>query len=113
MAKAAAKTEKATTKKTKTTKKKAVAEEKAAAEQAEQAEQQNDSITAEEAASIKAEDEALKAKKAEEESTHAKYERIKEGNLYLTDLQKLTVAELHDIAKKEDIQNTALSKSRI
>ena len=46
-----------------------------------------------------------------EESTHAKYERIKKGNLYLTDLQKLTVSELHDLAKKENIKEyTALKK---
>ena len=43
-------------------------------------------------------------RKAEEESTHAKYERIKKGSLYLTDLQKLTVTELHEIAKKENIK---------
>jgi len=50
-------------------------------------------------------------KKAQEESTHAKYERIKKGNLYLTDLQKLSVAELHEMAKKENIQEyTALKK---
>jgi transcription termination factor Rho len=46
-----------------------------------------------------------------EESTHEKYERIKRGSLYLTDLQKLTVAELHDLAKKEKISEyTALKK---
>ncbi len=51
------------------------------------------------------------AKKAEEESTHEKYERIKKGQLYLTDLQKLTVSELHDIAKKENISEySALKK---
>ncbi len=45
------------------------------------------------------------------ESTHAKYERIKKGNLYLTDLQKLTVAELHEIAKKEGLaEYSALKK---
>jgi transcription termination factor Rho len=61
-----------------------------------------------------AEEEALKAKKAEEESTHAKYERIKKGNLYLKDLQKLTVAELHDIAKKDGIQEySALKKQEL
>ncbi len=43
---------------------------------------------------------AAQLKKLEEESTHAKYERIKKGNLYLTDLQKLGVSELHEIAKK-------------
>jgi transcription termination factor Rho len=47
----------------------------------------------------------------DEESTHAKYERIKKGNLYLTDLQRLTVAELHDIAKNEGItEYSALKK---
>ena len=58
-----------------------------------------------------AEEEALRAKQAEEESTHAKYERIKKGDLYLTDLQKLNVAELHDIAKNENItEYSALKK---
>ncbi|OHB60084.1 MAG: transcription termination factor Rho [Planctomycetes bacterium RBG_13_46_10] len=48
---------------------------------------------------------------SDEESTHAKYERIKKGELYLTDLQKLTVAELHEIAKKEGItEYSALKK---
>ena len=47
----------------------------------------------------------------EEESIHAKYERIKKGDLYLTDLQKLTVAELHDLARKENIKEfSALKK---
>ncbi len=47
----------------------------------------------------------------DDESTHAKYERIKKGNLYLTDLQKLTVADLHEIAKNEGItEYTALKK---
>jgi transcription termination factor Rho len=126
MAKAAAKTAKGTTRKRKTTKKKPVAEEQAAAEQAaaeqaaaEQAnpdvsgQQETDSATAtaEEAAGAKTDDEARRAKKLEEESTHAKYERIKKGNLYLMDLQKLTVAELHDIAKKENItEYSALKK---
>ncbi len=45
------------------------------------------------------------------ESTHQKYERIKKGNLYLADLQKLTVAELHEIAKAEGItEYSALKK---
>ena len=47
----------------------------------------------------------------DEESTHAKYERIKKGNLYLTDLQKLTVADLHEIAKNEGLaEYSALKK---
>jgi transcription termination factor Rho len=53
----------------------------------------------------------LEGEPGDEESTHAKYERIKKGNLYLTDLQRLTVAELHDMAKKEGItEYSALKK---
>ena len=99
------------TRKRKAAKKKDVAEEQVAAEQANQdvSEQQGAESTA-----ATAEEEALKAKKAEEESTHAKYERIKKGNLYLTDLQKLTVAELHDVAKNENIiEYSALKKQEL
>ena len=47
----------------------------------------------------------------DEESIHAKYERVKKGQLHLTDLQRLSVNELHDIAKKEGIEEyTALKK---
>ena len=50
-------------------------------------------------------------RKSEKESTHAKYERVKRGNLHLMDLQKLTVAQLHEEAKKEGIKDyTALKK---
>jgi len=59
----------------------------------------------------KTEEEAERDKKAEEESIHAKYERIKKGDLYLTDLQRLTVAELHDVARRENIKEfSALKK---
>jgi transcription termination factor Rho len=99
---------KASTRKHKGTRKKAVVEEQAANEQT------NPDVSGQQesgAATVTAEEEARRAKQAEEESTHAKYERIKKGSLYLTDLQKLTVAELHDIAKKENIQEyTALKK---
>ncbi|MHC4642833.1 MAG: transcription termination factor Rho, partial [Planctomycetota bacterium] len=101
------------TKKRKTRKKKAVAEKKESPEQTEQIEEKVESATAtvEEPAVEEVKDEAQLAKEAEEESTHAKYERIKKGNLYLTDLQKLTVAELHDLAKKEEItEYSALKK---
>jgi len=112
MAKAASKTGK-TTKKRKTKKKKAVAEQQEPVEQTEQIEEGAETATAtvEEPAVEEAKDEAQLAKEAEEESTHAKYERIKKGNLYLTDLQKLTVAELHEVAKKEEItEYSALKK---
>jgi len=42
-----------------------------------------------------------------DEEMHAKYERIKRGELHITDLQKMTVAELHDVAKGEDIEDYA------
>jgi transcription termination factor Rho len=129
MAKETAKAKKKTTKKRKTAKKKAAAEQPEPVEQAEQVEQVEEqtelatatvgetasveeTATVEEPASVeKTKDEAQRAKEAEEESTHAKYERIKKGNLYLTDLQKLTVSELHDLAKKEGItEYSALKK---
>ena len=120
-----AKAVKSTGKKRKSTKKKKIdTEEQAATELqgqaidsvepeagAEQAEDNSTVTSTQEAAPVDAEDEARKAKEAEEESTHAKYERIKKGNLYLTDLQKLTVAELHDIAKNDKItEYSALKK---
>jgi transcription termination factor Rho len=126
MAKDASKSGKTTKKKRKTVKKKAVAEKQSPPEETEQPEQPQDTpeqteqvqqqtesatATAEVETGVEARDEALRAKKAEEESTHAKYERVKKGNLYLTDLQKLTVAELHDLAKKEGItEYSALKK---
>jgi len=33
--------------------------------------------------------------------THAKYEEIKRGEIHITELQKMTVAELHEVAKNE------------
>jgi len=114
MAKATAKNEKATAKKRRTIKKKAAEEEQTAVEQAEQIETQDsaDTIMPEETADIDSAEQAREKKELEdEESTHAKYERIKKGELYLTDLQKMTVAELHDIAKKEGIiEYSALKK---
>ncbi len=44
-----------------------------------------------------------KKKKTEEESTHAKYERVKQGDLHLKELQNLEASELHRIAKQEGI----------
>ncbi|HOD84707.1 MAG TPA: transcription termination factor Rho, partial [Phycisphaerae bacterium] len=42
---------------------------------------------------------------------HAKYEKVKRGQVHITDLQKMTVAELHEVAKQEEIDEYAgLSK---
>ena len=38
------------------------------------------------------------------EDMHAKYEAVKKGQLHITDLQKMSVAELHELAKNEGIE---------
>jgi transcription termination factor Rho len=55
---------------------------------------------------------AAEAKRLEEESTHAKYERIKKGQLYLSELQRLSVSELHDVARKEGITEYSAMKKQ-
>ncbi len=40
-----------------------------------------------------------------DKETHEKYERVKRGELHITDLQKMTVAELHEVAKSEGIED--------
>ncbi len=53
-------------------------------------------------------------KKNFDESTHAKYERVKRADLHLKDLQQLGVSDLHAIAKKEGIKEyTALKKQQL
>jgi transcription termination factor Rho len=93
-------------------KKKKAAKKPAAAEEALQAE--SDSAEGAKTATAVAEQvqrEAGKGEVTDEESIHAKYERIKKGELYLTELQKMTVAELHEMARKEDIKEfSALKK---
>ncbi|MDY6913671.1 MAG: transcription termination factor Rho [Planctomycetota bacterium] len=45
---------------------------------------------------------------------HAKYERVKKGELHITDLQKMSVAELHEIAKVENVaEYTGLAKQEL
>ena len=38
---------------------------------------------------------------------HQKYERVKRGNLHITDLQKMSVAELHEMAKECELDEYA------
>ncbi len=65
-------------------------------------------------ASVQVVDDANGTKKADAESTHEKYERVKKGQLYLTDLQKLSVSDLHEMAKKDGITDyTALKKQEL
>ena len=43
--------------------------------------------------------------------THAKYEEIKRGEIHITQLQRMTVQELHDVAKTEGLSEyTGLKK---
>jgi len=43
--------------------------------------------------------------------THARYEEIKKGEIHITQLQKMSVQELHDVAKKEGFEDyTGLKK---
>jgi len=111
MAKATGKTEK-TAKKRKGMKRKGDTEEQVSAGQATaEAAVETPPSPPETENTVDAQAEAEKAKQDEEESTHAKYERIKKGNLYLTDLQRLSVTELHEIAKKDNIKEySALKK---
>ncbi len=37
--------------------------------------------------------------------THAKYEEIKRGNIHITELQKMSVQELHELAKREGMED--------
>ena len=49
-----------------------------------------------------------------EDETHAKYEEIKKGELHITDLQKMSVEELHTMAKQEELQEyTGLKKQEL
>ena len=40
-----------------------------------------------------------------DEETHAKYEQAKRGDLHITELQRMTVAQLHDLAKAEGLDD--------
>jgi len=38
---------------------------------------------------------------------HAKYERVKKGDLHIKDLQQMEITQLHELAKEEDIEDAA------
>ncbi len=49
-----------------------------------------------------------------DEETHAKYEEVKKGELHITDLQKMTVEKLHDLAKEQGlVEYTGLKKQEL
>ena len=46
--------------------------------------------------------------------THAKYEEIKRGDIHITELQRMSVQELHDVAKREGLEEyTGLKKQEL
>ncbi len=95
---------KTSTRKASTTKKKSTA-------RAEVAVCETDAGPAEEAGLIGAVTPEQAVPPAIDAETHAKYEEIKRGNIHITELQKITVAELHDVAKKEGLTEfTGLKK---
>jgi len=106
MAKAATKNTEAKTTKKRT--RKASAKKAKATEQVE--EQVEEQVVKEEILESEAEqaedtEKDADKKETDEESIHAKYERIKKGELHLKDLQDLDAAELHKVAKDEGIQD--------
>ena len=49
-----------------------------------------------------------------DDETHAKYESVKRGDLHITDLQKMTVSQLHEVAKEEGFTDyVGLSKQEL
>ncbi len=57
---------------------------------------------------------AIPSASAIDAETHAKYEEVKRGDLHIKDLQKLSVEELHAIAKQEGLMEyTGLTKSEL
>ncbi len=56
------------------------------------------------AAETQAEPKPRKESKAgPNEAMHAKYERVKKGQLHITELQKMAISELHEMAKNEGV----------
>ncbi len=49
---------------------------------------------------------------AAEPAMHEKYERVKQGDLHITDLQRMSIPELHEVAKAEGINDYTLLKKQ-
>jgi transcription termination factor Rho len=97
---------KATTGKTRTTKKKTASKSSAEPKKAKAA-----PAVVEEAPEI---DEEISEDSPIDAETHAKYEQIKRGDIHITELQRMNVQELHEVAKAEDLQEfTGLTKQEL
>ncbi len=105
-----AKTEKKTTKKTAKKAAKKKEDQPLQVDEAAQEDIQDQSAT-EEVTPVDAEPTEVEAPVQEEfdfdSEMHEKYERVKRGELHITDLQKMSVAELHEVAKAEEIKEYA------
>ena len=115
MAKVAKKSVKKAGKKT-ATKRAATSRKKAAAQEApEVVEPQEAAVATEEPAppELDSAETAAEAVSVEDdiagfdEEMHQKYERVKRGDLHITDLQKMSVGELHEVAKEEGLDEYA------
>ncbi|MFP3937488.1 MAG: transcription termination factor Rho [Phycisphaerae bacterium] len=107
MAKTTKKTKKTTSKSRKNTKSKSAS----TAKHDEQKDE--DSQDTSERQTSSAEEEAEQPASFDDEMQQ-KYERVKRGELHITDLQKMNVAELHEIAKNEGIEDyTGLNKQEL
>ncbi|MCH8147490.1 MAG: transcription termination factor Rho [Planctomycetes bacterium] len=97
---------KATTTKTRTTRKKTTSSSKTSATRA--------ASTVAEAEPVQEKPEPPVVEEIEgpiDAETHAKYEEIKRGEIHITELQRMTVQELHDVAKTEGLSEyTGLKK---
>jgi len=70
----------------------------------------NEAAAAQAATAVEGAPDAESAEEFDQEM-HAKYEEVKRGELHITDLQKMTVAELHNIARHEGLtEYTGLKK---
>jgi len=90
-----------------------VLEEEPEPEEAAAAEEEKEAITAkvEKAPATEKESRLRRSQQIIDAETHAKYEEIKKGELHITDLQKMTVERLHELAKKEGLTDcTGLKK---
>ncbi|MFW6061890.1 MAG: transcription termination factor Rho [Planctomycetota bacterium] len=87
----------------KTTRKRRKREDQTAAEDQAAATPEVEDAPADPAQDTDTKPEAAEVDESFDEEMHQRYERVKRGQLHVADLQKLSVQELHDIAKEEGV----------
>jgi transcription termination factor Rho len=56
--------------------------------------------------------EAVEARAGIDRETHERYEKIKRGDLHITELQRMSIPDLHDVAKAEGVVDYAALKKQ-